>query len=137
VENYQRPALVYVLGKELLRWGTLEPFVAFALSQGIARSRDDAAKRKAQFNEWIERQPNVAAEGEELIDPRNFLKWSPSRPLPSPHTRSPNSRCRLSETGRNSVDMRSSRFARMADFDGLIQLVTSLRRHRKAGHAGT
>jgi hypothetical protein len=66
--------------KELLRWGTLEPFVAFALSQGIARSRDDAANLKAQFIEWIERQPDVAAEGEELIDPRNFLKWSRSRP---------------------------------------------------------
>jgi hypothetical protein len=62
--------------------------VAFA-SQGIARSRDDAANRKAQFIEWIERQPNVAAEGEELIDPRNFLKWSRSRPLPSPHNPQP------------------------------------------------
>ncbi|WP_334407668.1 DEAD/DEAH box helicase [Bradyrhizobium sp. AZCC 2289] len=66
--------------KELLRWGTLEPFVAFVLSQGIARSRDDAANWKAQFIEWIERQPDVAAEGEELIDPRNFLRWSRSRP---------------------------------------------------------
>jgi hypothetical protein len=75
--------------KELLRWGTLEPFVAFALSQGIARSRDDAANVKAQFIEWIERQPDMAAEGEELIDPRNFLKWSRSRPPPSPHNPQP------------------------------------------------
>jgi hypothetical protein len=49
-------------------------------SQGIARSRDDAANLKAQFIEWIERQPDMAAEGEELIDPRNFLKCSRSRP---------------------------------------------------------
>jgi hypothetical protein len=65
--------------KELLRWGTLEPFVAFALSQGIARSRDDAANLKPRFIEWLEQQPDVVVEGEELIDPRNFLKWSRSQ----------------------------------------------------------
>lgn len=59
-----------------VRWNLSWPLP----SQGIARSRDDAANLKAQFIEWIERQPDMAAEGEELIDPRNFLKCSRSRP---------------------------------------------------------
>jgi hypothetical protein len=65
--------------KELLRWGTLEPFVAFSLSQGIARSRDEAVRLRPQFIEWLEQQTDVGIEGEDLIDPRNFLKWSSSR----------------------------------------------------------
>jgi len=65
--------------KELLRWGTLEPFVAFALSQGIARSRNDAANLKPQFIGWLQQQPEVVVTGEELIDPRNFLRWLHSR----------------------------------------------------------
>ena len=66
--------------KELLRWGTLEPFVAFALSQGIARSRDDAANLKSEFIKWLNQQPDTVVTGEELIDPRNLLNWSRSRP---------------------------------------------------------
>lgn len=61
--------------KELLRWGTLDPFVAFTLSQGIARPRDDAVPLKLEFLDWMDRR-------EDLIDPRNFLEWSRSRRLP-------------------------------------------------------
>ena len=35
--------------KELLRWGTLDPLVAFALSLGLAKSRTDAARMQPAF----------------------------------------------------------------------------------------
>jgi hypothetical protein len=65
--------------KELLRWGTLDPFVAFALSQGIARSRDDAIPLRQEFLDWMDDRHEPAADDEDLIDPRNFLEWSRSR----------------------------------------------------------
>lgn len=65
--------------KELLRWGTLDPFIAFALSQGIARSRDDAVPLKQEFLDWMEQRDEPVADDEDLIDPRHFLEWSRSR----------------------------------------------------------
>ncbi|MGO8063908.1 DEAD/DEAH box helicase [Rhizobium leguminosarum] len=65
--------------KELLRWGTLDPFVAFALSQGIARSRDDATPLKQDFLDWMDDREEPVGGDEDLIDPRNFLKWSRGR----------------------------------------------------------
>lgn len=65
--------------KELLRWGTLDPFVAFALSQGIARSRDDAIPLKQDFLNWMDDREEPAGGDEDLIDPRNFLQWSRAR----------------------------------------------------------
>jgi hypothetical protein len=66
--------------RELLRWGTLDPFVAFALAQGLARTRDEAALLRPEFEAWL------AAEGfdrqaETLIDPQRFLAWQRSRIL--------------------------------------------------------
>jgi hypothetical protein len=66
--------------KELLRWGTLEPLVAFALSTGMARSRDEAEALRPAFIEWLRQQPGLEeAAGEELIDPNNYLAWATSK----------------------------------------------------------
>jgi len=79
--------------KELLRWGTLDPFVAFTLSQGIAQSRDHAITMKAEFLHWMYSREQQETDSESLIDPRNFLQWSrtrrmergPSAPSPRIH----------------------------------------------------
>ncbi|QQR39052.1 DEAD/DEAH box helicase [Devosia rhizoryzae] len=76
--------------KELLRWGTLEPLVAFALSTGMARSRDEAETLRPVFIEWLHQQPGLeAATGEELIDPNNYLAWANSRRPPAEGERAP------------------------------------------------
>jgi hypothetical protein len=63
--------------KELLRWGTLDPFVAFALSLNVAKSRTEAAAMGPAFLEWLSAELRAeASEAEDQIDPRNFLKWS-------------------------------------------------------------
>lgn len=64
--------------RELLRWGTLDPFVAFAMAQGLARTREEAAALRPEFEAWL------TAEGfdhvpETLIDPQRFLVWQRSR----------------------------------------------------------
>jgi len=64
--------------KELLRWGTLEPFVAFALSMGLAKSRTEAAGMRASFLAWLDDEMEDAATSEDKIDPRWLLKWSRS-----------------------------------------------------------
>ena len=60
--------------RELLRWGTLDPFVAFALAQGIANTRKEAKKKRPEFEAWLEEQ-YVEALAENLIDPQHFLDW--------------------------------------------------------------
>jgi len=60
--------------RELLRWGTLDPFVAFSLSQGIDISREDAAKTKTIFTEWLFRNYTDITP-DDLIDPQLFLEW--------------------------------------------------------------
>jgi len=65
--------------KELLRWGTLEPFVAFALSQGLARSRPEAEAMRPEFMSWLVLNEGEEASGEATINPQNFLKWARSR----------------------------------------------------------
>jgi hypothetical protein len=61
--------------KELLRWGTLEPLVAFALSLGLAKSRTEAARMQPAFLEWlVEEFPGHDSEAQ--IDPRKLLAWS-------------------------------------------------------------
>jgi hypothetical protein len=64
--------------RELLRWGTLDPFVAFALSQGLAETREEAAGLRPEFRAWLE-SIEVAASAENLIDPQLFLAWQRSR----------------------------------------------------------
>ena len=39
--------------RELLRWGTHDPFVAYALAQGLARTRKAAAERRDEFEAWL------------------------------------------------------------------------------------
>lgn len=63
--------------KELLRWGTLDPFVAFALSLGIAKSRPEAEAMRAQYIGWLDEEL-ILWDDEDLIDLRNLLAWSKS-----------------------------------------------------------
>ncbi|MEP3247784.1 MAG: DEAD/DEAH box helicase [Sneathiella sp.] len=64
--------------RELLRWGTLEPFVAFALAEGLVGTRGDGMELKQEFSNWLEvRKPDLDAE--DRIDPQLFLEWRRSR----------------------------------------------------------
>lgn len=65
--------------RELLRWGTLDPFVAFALAQGIVGTRDEGGARRADFDAWLV-QRGTAITAEDLIDPQLFLEWQKSLP---------------------------------------------------------
>jgi len=65
--------------KELLRWGTLEPFVAFSLAQGIARTREEAAGQKLLFDAWLRDRYLIDPSPEDFIDPQEFLEWQRSR----------------------------------------------------------
>ncbi len=67
--------------RELLRWGTHDPFVAFCLSQGLAQTREMAAARRTEFETWLDNQL-VADEADNLIDPQLFLQWQASLPKP-------------------------------------------------------
>ncbi len=60
--------------RELLRWGTLDPFVAFALALGLARTRADATAMRPEYEAWL-RTEIAEVNGEDLIDPQRFLKW--------------------------------------------------------------
>lgn len=65
--------------RELLRWGTLDPFVAFALAQGRAKTREEAETVRPAFEEWLGGEIIVPT-SEDLIDPRHFLSWERSLP---------------------------------------------------------
>lgn len=65
--------------RELLRWGTLDPFVAFALSQGRAKSRKGAEELRELFDEWLQTVVDNPT-SEDLIDPQRFLAWERSLP---------------------------------------------------------
>jgi len=65
--------------RELLRWRTLDPFVAFALSQGLARTREAAALRRPEFEAWLAATIATPAP-DDLIDPRHFLGWERTLP---------------------------------------------------------
>lgn len=65
--------------RELLRWGTLDPFVAFCLAQGLADTREAAALRRLEYDFFVlGRVP--APTPDDFIDPQNFLAWQ--RELP-------------------------------------------------------
>lgn len=71
--------------RELLRWGTHDPFVAFCLAQGLAQTRDDASARRAAFDAWLEEEVEEVS-AEDRIDPQRFLQWEESlRTLEEPH----------------------------------------------------
>lgn len=63
--------------RELLRWGTLDPFVAFSLSQGLAGTRSEASQRRVEFESWMEGERDDI-DVDDWIDPRNFLRWQRS-----------------------------------------------------------
>jgi hypothetical protein len=63
--------------RELLKWGTHEPFVAFSLAQGIAKTRDQALVKKLEFNKWLNGELDEI-ESDDWIDPQLFLKWKAS-----------------------------------------------------------
>jgi hypothetical protein len=65
--------------RELLRWGTLDPFVAFALAQGRAKTREDGEALRLAFEEWLSEEIDAPA-SEDLIDPQHFLAWERSLP---------------------------------------------------------
>jgi len=60
--------------RELLRWGTHDPFVAFALSQGLERTRENAAVRRGEFEAWLKDEFDEVT-SEDLIDPQHFMRW--------------------------------------------------------------
>ncbi len=60
--------------RELLRWGTLDPFVAFALAEGLAGTRNEGQALREQFDEWLfDRREEIASD--DRIDPQLFLEW--------------------------------------------------------------
>ena len=64
--------------RELLRWGTLDPFVAFALAEGLVGTREAGEQLRPEFNSWLEGQrQDISAD--DLIDPQLFLEWKKSR----------------------------------------------------------
>lgn len=63
--------------RELLRWGTLDPFVAFVMAQGLAGTRGEAVDRRPEFQAWMEAEYEDI-EAEDWIDPRYFLRWQRS-----------------------------------------------------------
>lgn len=64
--------------RELLRWGTLDPFVAFALAQGLAKTREEAAGLRGQFAVWLVG-TGIPVTAEAMIDPQQFLAWQRER----------------------------------------------------------
>ena len=63
--------------RELLRWGTLDPFVAFALAQGLVGTRSEAALRRREFESWMESEyEDISAD--DWINPQRFLRWQRS-----------------------------------------------------------
>ncbi len=67
--------------RELLRWGTLDPFVAFTLAQGIVGTRDKGVARRRDYDAWLV-QRGTPISDEDLIDPQLFLEWHRSLPKP-------------------------------------------------------
>jgi hypothetical protein len=64
--------------RELLRWGTLEPFVAFAMAQGLAGTRAEAEPLHAEFHDWLTSNQSEI-DPDDWIDPRKFLAWDKTR----------------------------------------------------------
>jgi hypothetical protein len=63
--------------RELLRWGTHDPFVAFCLAQGLAKTREAAAARREDYEDWMAGSVDDPSK-EDLIDPQLFLRWQAS-----------------------------------------------------------
>lgn len=69
--------------RELLRWGTLDPFVAFCLGQGLARTRQEATLRRPDFEAFLVTEvPSPTPD--DFIDPQRFLSWQRLLPRHEP-----------------------------------------------------
>ncbi len=60
--------------RELLRWGTLDPFVAFALAEGLVGTRTEGDQLRQEFYAWLENQREEIT-SEDRIDPQLLLEW--------------------------------------------------------------
>jgi hypothetical protein len=69
--------------RELIRWGTMDPFVAFALAQGLVGTREEGQALRGEFDIWLLSRGKPIAD-EDLIDPQLFMDWNRSRPQPQP-----------------------------------------------------
>lgn len=65
--------------KEMLRWGTLDPFVAFALAQGLTGTREESKALRHKFDSWLS-EKYEGLSSEDWIDPQCFLEWQRSLP---------------------------------------------------------
>jgi hypothetical protein len=65
--------------RELLKWGTLDPFVAFCQAQSLADTREAAARRRPEFDAFLRGQLPMPT-ADDFIDPQQFLAWQ--RQLP-------------------------------------------------------
>ncbi|MCI9868656.1 DEAD/DEAH box helicase [Rhizobium skierniewicense] len=65
--------------RELLRWGTLDPFVAFAMAQGIIGTREEGVALRPAFEAWLV-QRGLPITDEDFIDPQLFLEWHREQP---------------------------------------------------------
>lgn len=65
--------------RDLLRWGTHDPFVAFCLAQGLAPTREAAGGRREAFHAWLEQELDDPI-SEDRIDPQLFIRWQASLP---------------------------------------------------------
>ncbi len=83
--------------RELLRWGTHDPFVAFCLSQGLAQTREAATIRRQEYDRWLDRELDDVS-SEDLIDPQRFLRWQRSLPK-SERTATTTSKVKANLTG--------------------------------------
>tara|TARA_R110000787_G_scaffold16622_17_gene50521 strand:- start:14264 stop:17890 length:3627 start_codon:yes stop_codon:yes gene_type:complete len=63
--------------RELIRWGTLDPFVAFALAEGLVGTRDEGEELRLEFDEWLDATRDAVV-SEDRIDPQLFLEWKRS-----------------------------------------------------------
>lgn len=85
--------------RELLRWGTHDPFIAFCLSQGLAKTREEGANRRAEFNRWLT-SADPTPDPDEFIDPQRFLNWQRSLAKKAPDDK-PTARFDARLTGTN------------------------------------
>ena len=60
--------------RELLRWGTLDPLVAFALSEGLTDTRESGELLRPKYDAWLSEQKSRTS-AEDRIDPQLFLDW--------------------------------------------------------------
>jgi hypothetical protein len=88
--------------RELLRWGTLDPCVAFSMARGLAQTREVAAGIRGQFDDWLRAEGHTDAE--DFIDPQRFLAWQESQSIARRNVTARNaSACELTGTdGRNA-----------------------------------